>query len=66
MKRYKLIKKYPGCPNIGTIVYSPHKIYYVDRNDNDKYKIKNERNVQNWIFYSKDYIEKYPKFWKQL
>jgi hypothetical protein len=64
MKRYQLIRKYPGSPELGTIVHSPHKIK--SYGFGDEYKMNNSKNTKNWIFYSKDYIEKYPKFWKKL
>lgn len=64
MKRYQLKNKYPGSPKLGTIVYHPHKNNFGGV-END-YKMKNDRNTINWIFYNKDYIEDYPKFWQKL
>ena len=63
MKRYKLIQEYPGSHKKGTIVYSPHREQaYKDL----KYKIKNEKDIINHIFYDEEYIENYPKFWKKI
>jgi hypothetical protein len=63
MERYKLVKEYPGSPDKGTIVYSPHRSQaYKDM----KYKMKDERNVTNQIFFSQDYIENHPEFWKKM
>lgn len=63
MKRYKLICTYPESPDKGTIVYYPHR--YKNAYE-EEYKMKNDKNVVNFIFYSRDYIEKSPKFWKKL
>lgn len=65
MKRYKLIQEYPGSFPKGTIVYHPHQNKWGGV-END-YKIKNpDRYTDVQIYYSKDYIENYPKFWKKL
>lgn len=65
MKRLKLIQEYPGSFEKGTIVYHPHKNkfggYKMD------YKVKNPNRYTNvQVYYSKEYIENYPKFWKQI
>lgn len=63
MKRYKLVKEYPGSPDKGTIVYSPHR----ERSFNDfPYKMKNTKNVKNYLFFDSVYIENFPEFWKKL
>ena len=62
MKRYILVKEYPGSPRKGVIVYHPHK----ERGYEDKYKMRNLGNYKNYIFYSEHYIEDYPEFWKKL
>lgn len=55
MKRYKLIKKYPGSPKLGTeVIYSKaHKIYNYNGGD----------------FYSelpKNQVENLPEFWEEV
>ena len=63
MTRYKLTKLYPGSPEKGTIVYSPHRIgAYKDV----KYKMKNSKNNRNYLFFSSKYIENFPEFWKKI
>lgn len=63
MKRYKLIQEYPGSFPKGTVVYSSHQ---EESYKDEKYKVKNTRNCKNYIFYSEEYIENYPKFWKRI
>ncbi len=65
MKRYKLIQKYPGSFPVGTIVYKAGKKYKSFGHSED-YKVNNRRRISNWIFFSPEYIESYPKFWKKL
>lgn len=63
MARYKLIKEYPGSQPKGTIAYSGHRVSaYKDM----KYKLKNKGKTINYIFFSAEYIENHPKFWKKL
>lgn len=67
MERYELVREYPGSPEKGTIVYAPHREKaYQDKDGSSKYKMKDTRNCKNYIFFSADYIEKYPKFWKKI
>jgi len=66
MRRFQLIKKYPGCLDIGTIVYSPHRERAYLNDEGSMYKERNTRNVKNYIFYSKNDIETFPKFWKEI
>jgi hypothetical protein len=62
MAQYKLILEYPSSPEKGSIVYSGHR----ERAYSDlKYKLKNGRNIKNYIFFDADLIEKFPKFWKK-
>lgn len=67
MERYKLIKLYPGSPDLGTIVYSPH-IYKAYKDMEGYFKTKNpDRYTSIMIFYSEDYIKKEGKgFWKKI
>jgi hypothetical protein len=65
MKRYKLVKEYPGSPDKGTIVYRPHRnnfggweMDYKERNP--------DRYTSNNIYHYKDNIEKFPEFWKLI
>ncbi len=63
MERYKLIRKYPGSLDIGTVVYAPHRMSaYSDY----KYKMRNVGNTSNHIFYDSEYVEKFPEFWKKI
>lgn len=54
MKQYKLIKTFPGSPELGTIAgYSKYKglIYYEDNLDN---------------IFKKEIVENYPEFWEEV
>lgn len=63
MERFVLVMEYPGSPEKGSMVYSNHRMKaYSDY----KYKLRNERNVKNHIFYSREYIENYPRHWRKL
>jgi len=67
MVRYKLTQVYPGSPDKGTIVYAPHREKaYQDPDGSNKYKMKDSRNCRNYLFFSADYIENHPKFWKKI
>lgn len=63
MERYKCILDYPSGPSKGSIVYSGHqeKAY-----QDFKYKLKDERNIKNYIFFTDQEIENYPLNWKKL
>ena len=63
MERYKCIMKYPGGPNKGAIVYHPHR---VSAWSDVYFKMKNERNVINHLFFEEDEIKNYPKMWKKI
>lgn len=63
MARYKLVLEYPGSPEKGSIVYSGHR----ERSYSDlKYKLKDNKNTKNYIFFDSNQIENFPKFWKKL
>ena len=63
MERYKCVKKYPGGPDKGTVVYHPHRY----RAWHDEYfKMKNDRRCINHIFFSEDQIKDFPEFWKKI
>lgn len=63
MERYQLVREYPGSPELGTVVFHPHR----DRSNQDyHFKMRNTPGVYNCIFYSKDYIKSFPKFWKKI
>lgn len=68
MTRYELIKEYPGSPKKGTIVYTPHKHlkWGGEWIEEMKYKMKNFKNVDNQLFYSRHEIEDWPKYWKLI
>lgn len=65
MKKYKLIKEYPGCieSGIGTIAYNyieqgPNKYHYTNFQKPNENPICNNR---GWIDF-----EKYPEFWEEI
>lgn len=51
MKKYKLVKEYPGSPKLGTIV-EKHDPYYHGK--------------KRGFVYTLDYIEKSPEFWEEV
>jgi len=57
MKKYKLIKEYPGSPKLGTIV--EHETKCVCPN----YKVS--INQETWIF-AESSIQNFPEFWKEI
>lgn len=65
MKRYKLVREYPGSPKLGSVVWFTEG-KFKSLGHNNSYKLSNTRNSRNYIFYEIDYIEDYPKFWKKL
>lgn len=66
MIRYELKQKYPGSPKLGTKVYTPHREKAYLNDEQSVYKEYNTKNCRNFIFYSREYIENHPKFWKKL
>ena len=52
MKKYKLIKKYPGSPEIGTIVRWNRGRYYFNKSMNKAYLLGQ--------------VESYPEFWEEV
>lgn len=57
MKKYKLIKEYPGSPNLGTIVE------YKD----DQYELYLiEGKTPNYGQFPKPYVEDLPEFWEEI
>lgn len=62
MIRYKCIMDYPGGPGKGSIVYSPHKVKSYD----EPFKLKNDRNTINYIFFTEEEIKNYSKIWKKI
>lgn len=55
MKKYELIKEYPGSPKLGTIV---------DRRGSFVYFDVNSPNTNNTI--SQNYVENYPDYWREI
>lgn len=55
-KKYKLIKKYPGSPKLGTTV----KYIYVGMNDRNVY------GGENGGLYNGEYVENQPEFWEEI
>lgn len=59
INKYKLIKKYPGCPNVGTLVSKIDSIkgyYYTEINSEITYPVN----------YFREEIEDYPEFWEKV
>ena len=59
MKKYELIKEYPGSLKLGTIV---------DRRGSFVYFDVNSPNINNTILqnYVENYVENYPDYWKEI
>lgn len=57
MKKYKLIKEYPGSPNLGFTVSN--------NTDSGKYWFKDISNMST-ILYSDKFIQDYPEFWEEI
>lgn len=51
MKKYKLIKIFPGSPSLGTII---------EDTGQGSYKMNNSQ------YYGKINIENYPEFWEEI
>jgi hypothetical protein len=55
---------YPGSPELGAVVYHPHRVfgykdmYFKQRNPN--------KTTTSYIFYTKEEITDFPKFWKKI
>ena len=63
MERYKCVLDYPSGPGKGSVVYSHHK----EKAYNDfKFKLKNDKNTRNFIFFTEEEIKNYPLNWKKL
>ncbi len=63
MERYKLIQTYPGSPEKNSIVHHPHN----QKAFNDMYfKLNNEKNINNQIFFLEQEIKDFPKNWKKI
>lgn len=55
--------EYPGSPKKGSTVYSGHKIKsYSDYS----FKLKNDRDCINYIFFTENDIKNHPKIWKKI
>ena len=56
MKKYRLVKQYPGSPELGTICE--------ERNNKSKfcYFYENERNIA----ITKDQVENQPEYWEEI
>lgn len=57
MKKYKLIKEYPGSPNINlVVVLREKKDFYIDDEGNGFYHLS----------YSRGEVEQYPEYWQEV
>lgn len=55
MKKYKLIKKFPNSPELGTVVFKAGGLnpeLYGDE--------------QNNFFFKEEDVENYPEFWEEI
>jgi len=63
MKRYQLIKEYPGSQKKGTIFYWPHKV----RVFKEDFKMKNPDRYTNYcIFETEEYLTQHKGYFKLL
>jgi len=56
MKRYKLIKRYPGCPNFGEIA----------EKYGNRYNILNYNDECGDVIQDCNIVENYPEFWEEI
>jgi len=55
MKQFTLTQEYPASPKIGAVVRQDAQ---------GKYHLYNNESIA--AIYEKDYIENYPRYWKEL
>lgn len=67
MKRYKLIRKYPGSPELGTeIIYSETNKTYNNYAGGDAYTELPKNQVEGMPEYWGELVEKVKKIWKRF
>jgi len=66
IKRYKLIKEYPGSIKLGTIVYErPNRKEWIEATGHE-YLYSLTENVNNFLSLSPEIIESSPEFFEEL
>lgn len=62
MKKYKLIKEYPGSPKLGQIALS----YTDSKDDVHHYTAPHPKYKSAELAIDKDFVENYPEYWEKL
>ena len=62
MKKYKLIKEYPGSPKLGQIALS----YTDSKDDVYHYTAPHPKYKSAELAIDKDFVENYPEYWEKL